>query len=151
MKSVMIEELDRKILNALNKNARMSFRRIAKELGISPTTLYDKVKKLEKSGVLKGYIPLIDAESVGYNLMAIIGLRVKQEKDIDVQDAISNLPQVGAVYEVTGEWDLILVCYFKGREDLTNFLKKELPLSNIERAITHLVLNVVKEEKRIPV
>jgi len=151
MKSVMIEELDRKILNALNKNARMSFRRIAKELGISPTTLYDKVKKLEKSGVLKGYIPLIDAESVGYNLMAIIGLRVKQEKDIDVQDEISNLPQVGAVYEVTGEWDLILVCYFKGREDLTNFLKKELPLSNIERAITHLVLNVVKEEKRIPV
>jgi DNA-binding Lrp family transcriptional regulator len=151
MKSVMIEELDRKILNALNKNARMSFRRIAKELGISPTTLYDKVRKLEKSGVLKGYIPLIDAESVGYNLMAIIGLRVKQEKDIDVQDAISNLPQVGAVYEVTGEWDLILVCYFKGREDLTNFLKKELPLSNIERAITHLVLNVVKEEKRIPV
>ncbi len=151
MKSVMIEELDRKILNALNKNARMSFRLIAKELRISPTTLYNKVEKLERSGVLKGYIPLIDAESVGYNLMAIIGLRVKQEKDIDVQDAISNLPQVGAVYEVTGEWDLILVCYFKGREDLTNFLKKELPLWNIERAITHLVLNVVKEEKRIPV
>jgi len=151
MKSVMIEELDRKILNALNRDARMSFRRIAKELGISPTTLYTKVKKLEKSGVIKGYIPLIDTESVGYNLMAIISLRVKQEKDIDVQDVISKFPQVGAVYEVTGEWDLILICYFRGREDLTNFLKKELPLSNIERAITHLVLNVVKEEKRIPV
>ena len=151
MKSVMIEELDKKILNALNRDARMSFRGIAKELGISPTTLYTKVKKLEKSGVIKGYIPLIDTESVGYNLMAIISLRVKQEKDIDVQDVISKFPQVGAVYEVTGEWDLILICYFRGREDLTNFLKKELPLSNIERAITHLVLNVVKEEKRIPV
>jgi DNA-binding Lrp family transcriptional regulator len=146
-----IEELDRKILKVLNRDARMSFRRIAKELRISPTTLYNKVKKLERSGVLKGYIPLINKESLGYDLMAIISLRVRQEKDIEVQKAIAKFPQVGAVYEVTGDWDLILVCYFKGRDDLTNFLKKELPLSNIERAITHLVLNVVKEEKRIPV
>lgn len=146
-----IEELDRKILNVLNKDARMSFRRIAKELRISPTTLYNKVKKLEKSGVLEGYIPLINTESVGYDLTAIISLRVKQEKDMEVQKAIAKFPQVGAIYEVTGDWDLILVCYFKGRDDLTNFLKKELPLSNIERTITHLVLNVVKEEKRIPV
>jgi DNA-binding Lrp family transcriptional regulator len=146
-----IEELDRKILSVLNRDARMSFRRIAKELRISPTTLYNKVKKLERSGVLKGYIPLINKESLGYDLMAIISLRVRQEKDIEVQKAIAKFPQVGAVYEVTGDWDLILVCYFKGRDDLTNFLKKELPLSNIERAITHLVLNVVKEEKRIPV
>jgi DNA-binding Lrp family transcriptional regulator len=151
MKSVKIEELDRKILDALNKDARMSFRRMAKELGISPTTLYNKVNKLKKSGVLKGYIPLIDAKSVGYDLMAIISLRVKQEKDTEVQNAVTKFPQVGAVYEVTGDWDLILVCYFKGREDLTDFLKKELPLSNIERAMTHLVLNVIKEEKRIPV
>ena len=151
MKSMKIEELDRKILSVLNRNARMSFRRIAKELRISPTTLYTKVKKLERSGVLKGYIPLINKESVGYDLMAIISLRVKQEKDIEVQKAVAKFPQVGAVYEVTGDWDLILVCYFKGRDDLTNFLKKELPLTNIERANTHLVLNVIKEEKRIPV
>ncbi len=65
MKSMKIEEIDRKILNVLNRDARMSFRRIAKELKISPTTLYNKVKKLEKSGVLKGYIPIIDKESVG--------------------------------------------------------------------------------------
>ncbi len=146
-----IEELDRKILKVLNRDARMSFRLIAKELRISPTTLYNKVKKLESSGVLKGYIPLIDKESVGYDLMAIISLRVRQEKDIEVQKVIAKLPQVGAVYEVTGDWDLILVCYFKGRDDLANFLKKELPLSGIERAMTHLVLNVVKEEKRVPV
>ena len=151
MRSMMIDELDKNILKALNKNARMSFRQVAKKLEISPATLHNKVKKLENSGVLKGYIPLIDTESVGYNLMAIIGLRVIQDKDIEVQKVISKLPQVGAIYEITGDWDLILICYFRGRKDLTYFLKKELPLSNIERAITHLVLNVVKEEKRIPV
>jgi DNA-binding Lrp family transcriptional regulator len=146
-----IEELDRKILKVLNRDARMSFRLIAKELRISPTTLYNKVRKLERSGVLKGYIPLINKEALGYDLMAIISLRVRQEKDSEVQKAIAKLPQVGAVYEVTGDWDLILVCYFKGRDDLAKFLKKELPLSGIERAMTHLVLNVVKEEKRVPV
>jgi DNA-binding Lrp family transcriptional regulator len=145
----MLDELDKKIIKALNKNARMSFRQVAKKLKISPTTLHNKVRKLENSGILKGYIPLIDTESVGYNLTAIIGLRVIQDKDIEVQEVISKLPQVGAIYEITGEWDLILICYFKGRNDLTYFLKKSLPLQNIERAITHLVLNVVKDEKRI--
>jgi DNA-binding Lrp family transcriptional regulator len=58
--------------------------------------------KLEKSGVLKGYIPLIDKERVGYGLTAINALRVKQEKDLDIQKAISQFPQVGAVYEITG-------------------------------------------------
>ena len=122
----MIDELEKKILRELNKDARMSFRQVAKKLRISPTTLHNKVKKLEHSGVLKGYIPLINTESVGYSLIAIIALRVKQEKDPEVQKAISKFPQVGAIYEITGDWDLILVCYFQGRKDLTNFLKKDL-------------------------
>jgi len=147
----MIDELEKKILNTLNKNARMSFRLAANKLRVSPTTLYNKIRKLEQSGVIKGYIPLIDAESVGYRLMAIIGLRVNQEKDIEVQRAISKFPQVEAVYEITGDWDLFLICHFKDRNDLTKFIKKELPLANIERAITHIVLNVVKEEKRITI
>lgn len=148
MRSMMIDELDKKILKELNKNARMSFRKVARELKISPGTFHNKIKKLENSGVLKGYIPLIDTESVGFNLIAVIALRVNQEKDNEVQDEISKLPQIGAIYEVTGDWDLILICYFKGRKDLTDFIKKKLPLKNIERAITHLVLNVVKEERR---
>ncbi len=147
----MIDELDKKILKALNNNARMSFYKAAKKLRISPSTLHNRVKRLENSGVLKGYIPLIETESLGYNTMAIIGLRVKQEKDIEIQETLSKFPQVGAIYEITGDWDLMLICSFKGQKDLTNFIKKELPLPDIERAITHLVLNVVKEEKRSPV
>ena len=147
----MIDELDKKILKVLNKNARASFRQIAVKLRISPTTLHNKVKKLEDSGVIKGYIPLLDKKLIGYHLMAIIGLRVKQEMDVKVQGIISKFPQVEAVYEITGEWDLILICHFKGPQDLTHFLKKELPLANIERAITHLVLKVINEEKRIPI
>jgi len=147
----MIDELDKKILNTLNKNARMSFRHAASEVGISPTTFYNKVKKLERSGVLKGYIPIIDSKSIGYDLIAIIALRVKQENQLEVQKVISQFPQVGAIYEITGEWDLLLICYFKGRKDLTQFLKQKLPLPYVHRVITHIVLNVVKEDKRTAV
>ena len=151
MKHLKLEELDRKILGMLNKDARMSFTRIAKKIKISPTTLNSKVRELEESGVLKGYIPLIDREFAGYKLLAVINLRVQHGQYIEVQEVITRFPEVQAVYEVAGEWDLILVCYFKGRDELTNFLKNALPLSNIERTLTHLVLNVVKEEKRIHV
>ncbi len=135
----------------LNRDARMSFNLIAKNLKISATTLYSKVRELEESGILKGYIPLIDREFVGYKLMAVINLRVKHEQYIEVHKLIVRFPEVQAVYEVAGEWDLILVCYFKGHDELSNFLKNALPLSNIERTLTHLVLNVFKEEKRIHV
>ncbi len=151
MKNLKLEELDRKILGMLNSDARMSFNLIAKNLKISATTLYSKVRELEESGVLKGYIPLIDREFAGYKLMAVINLRVKHDQSIEVQKVIARFPEVQAVYEVAGEWDLILVCYFKGHDELSNFLKNALPLSNIERTLTHLVLNVVKEEKRIHV
>ncbi len=147
----MLDELEKEILKALNENARQSFRQLAKKLNISPTTLHHRVKRLESLKVLKGYIPLIEREAVGFNLMAIIGLRVHQEKDSVVQKEISRFPQVAAIYEVTGDWDLVLVCNFKGPKDLTYFLKKKLPLANISRVITHIVLKIVKEEKRIPI
>jgi len=151
MKDLKLEELDRKILGMLNRDARMSFRRIAKKLKISATTLYSKVRELEGSGVIKGYIPLIAKEFVGYKLMVVICLCVKNEKYIEVQKVMARFPEVQDVYEVSGEWDLIIVCNFKGRDELLCFLKNALPLSNIERTITHLVLNVVKEERRIHV
>lgn len=147
----MISELDRKILKALNENARKSFRKVAKEAGTSTTAIYNNVKKLEKRGLLKGYIPLIDAELLGYNLIALIALRINQGKLLEVQNEISKFPQVTAIYDITGDWDSILVSYFKDRKDLDGFLKNQLSLPYVQRVITHIVLNVVKDDRRTPV
>ena len=59
--------------------------------------------------------------------------------------------RVLAVYDITGEWDSIVIGYFKDRKDLNNFIKNLLLLKNIDRSVTHIVLNTVKEEKIIPV
>jgi DNA-binding Lrp family transcriptional regulator len=147
----MIDELERKIVRAMNRNARMSFREIAREVGSSATSVTHAVKRLEGSGALKGYAPIIDPAYFGFHLVAIIATRISQGKLIETQQKISQDPHVTAVYDVTGEWDSFIVGYFLDREDLNGFIKKLLSLKHVDRTVTHLVLNIVKDEKRLPV
>lgn len=148
---MMNDDLDKKIIRALNRNARKSFREIAREVKTSVTGVIHRVKKHEKSGVIKGYIPILDPEYFGFNLIAIIALRISQGKLLETQKEIAKDPRAVAVYDITGEWDSLVVGYFKGREDLNMFIKNVLSMKYIDRTVTHIVLNVVKEEKRIPV
>lgn len=145
-----MDEIDRRILQVLNKNARQSFREVAKEVGLSVTAVIHKIKKLEAAGAIKGYIPVLDPESFGYNLMAVIALRISKGKLLETQRLIAEEPQVMAVYDITGEWDSLVIGHFRTRDDLNNFIKKVLSLRYVDRTVTHLVLNVVKDEKRLP-
>jgi DNA-binding Lrp family transcriptional regulator len=147
----MIDELERKIVRAMNQNARKSFREIAKEVGTSATAVINKVKRLENAGVIKGYIPIVSGEHFGLNLVAIIALRISNGKLLETQKKISEDLRVTAVYDITGEWDSLVVGAFKGRDDLNDFIKGVLSLPFVDRTVTHIVLNVVKEEKRVPV
>lgn len=145
-----MDNIDRRILQVLNKNARRSFREVAKEVGLSVTAVIHKVKKLEEAGAIKGYIPVLDPESLGYNLMAVIALRISKGKLLETQRLIAEESQVVAVYDITGEWDSLVIGHFRTREDLNNFIKRVLSLPYVDRTVTHLVLNVVKDEKRLP-
>jgi DNA-binding Lrp family transcriptional regulator len=147
----MIDELERKIVRAMNQNARKSFREIAKEVGTSATAVINKVKRLENAGVIKGYIPIVSGEHFGLNLVAIIALRISKGKLLETQKKIYEDLRVTAVYDITGEWDSLVVGAFKGRDDLNDFIKGVLSLPFVDRTVTHIVLNVVKEEKRVPV
>ncbi len=145
----MIEELSRKIIWALNLNARKSFREIAKEVGTSATAVINTVRKLEAEGAIKGYIPVVDPEYFGIRLIAIVAVRISQGKLLETQKKISQDPRVTAVYDVTGDWDSFIIGYFKDREDLNRFIKKLLGFPCVDRTVTHIVLNVVKEERRV--
>jgi DNA-binding Lrp family transcriptional regulator len=145
----VIDDLDRKIIRALNQNARKSFRDVAKEVGTSVTAVINRVKKLEESGFILGYIPLVDPEYFGLNLIAIIALRISKGKLLETQEQIAKNSRAVAVYDITGEWDSLIVGYFKDRQDLNDFIKDLLSLENVDRTVTNIVLNVVKEERRI--
>jgi DNA-binding Lrp family transcriptional regulator len=144
----MINALEKKILKSLNEDARKSFRDVAKEIGTSTTTIYNNVKKMEKSGVLEGYVPAVNEELLGYNHTAVIMLRIAQGKTQAVYDIVVKYREVREIYDVTGEWDTVLVCFFKTRQDLDVFLKDRLTIPHVQRVMTYMVLNVIKDEKR---
>jgi DNA-binding Lrp family transcriptional regulator len=145
----MIDELDRKIVRALNGNARKSFREIAKEVGTSAPSVIHAVKKLEAAGAIKGYVPVVDPEYFGIGLGAIIAVRISKGKLLETQKVIARDPHVAAVYDVTGDWDSFIVGRFSSREDLNGFIKGLLAIPHVDRTVTHIVLNVVKEEPRL--
>jgi len=147
----MADDIDRKVIRILNKNARRSFREIAREIGVSVTSIIHRVKKFEGSGVIKGYIPVVDMDYFGIKMIAIIALRISQGKLLETQKNIAKDSRVAAVYDITGEWDSIVIGYFRDRADLNDFIKNLLASKYVDRSVTHIVLNVVKEERRIRV
>ena len=145
----MIDDLGKKIIRVLNQNARRSFREIAKEVGTSVTAVIHKIKKFEESGVIKGYIPIVDPEYFDLKLIAIIALRISRGKLLETQKKIAEDPRVVAIYDITGEWDSMIIGYFKDQQDLNSFIKNLLSQENVDRSVTHIVLNMIKEERRI--
>jgi DNA-binding Lrp family transcriptional regulator len=147
----MVAELDRKIVRSMNISARKSFREIAKETETSVTAVINAVKKLESVGAIKGYIPVLNPESFGYSLTAVIALRISQGKLLETQKKIAADPRVAAVYDVTGEWGSFIIALFHGRDDLNAFLKKLNTMPFVDRTVTHIVLNTIKDERRVRV
>jgi DNA-binding Lrp family transcriptional regulator len=147
--TVDLDELDIEIIRSLNDNARKSFRDIAKELQVSLTTISNRVKALEKSGVIQGYMPIVDATKLGYDIMAVIGIKVIHGKIVDTEKDLAKTPGVFAVFDSTGEWDAIVMGRFKSRTELNMFVKKVLDHENVDRTYTQVVLNITKDEKRV--
>jgi len=147
--TVELDELDIDILRSLNDNARKSFRDIAKELHVSLTTVSNRVKAMERAGVIQGYMPVVDATKLGYDIMVVIGIKVIHGKIVETERDLAKDPAVFAVFDSTGEWDAIIMARFKTRVDLNVFVKKVLDHENVDRTYTQVVLNITKDEKRV--
>jgi Lrp/AsnC family transcriptional regulator for asnA, asnC and gidA len=147
----MIDAMDRKLVRSLNANARKSFREIAKELGASTTAVIRGVKKLETSGAVRGYIPVVDPAAFGYDLTVVVLMTINQGKLLETQRKIAQDHHVTCVLDITGEWDSLVVAHFQGRQDLNDFLKRINGMANVSRTMTNIVLNTIKNEARVHV
>ena len=145
-----MDETDRDILRCLYEDARMPLRQIAEKLGISVSTVSVRIKSLEEEGVIKSYIPVLDPAKLGYDLLTIIGVRISEGRLVEVEQKLAKDERILQVYDVTGEWDSLMIARFRSREELNLFVKDLLTQPHIERTNTLLVLNVVKDEKRLP-
>lgn len=144
-----LDKTDSKVLKNLLVDARQSSRQLALKLGMSTVTILSRIKKLEKQKIIKGYTALVDHEKLGYDLTAIIEIIAKKDKIVEVENFLSNIENVCAVYDVTGSTDTVLIAKFKGRNELSKFVKNISAKPNIDNTITHVVLNTVKEDFRL--
>ncbi len=144
----MVDELDTRILQQLAKNARQSYREIARKIHVSTGTVLTRIKRLEETGIIRGYTAMLDTERLGYQLTALTEIVVSKGKLLEMEREIARLSPVCAVYDITGTTDAIVIGKFRNREELSNFTKSLLAMPFVERTNTHLVLTTVKEDFR---
>ena len=145
-----IDETDKRIISEYLKDARVSYREVAKRLQLAVGTVLTRTKKLENDGIIESYSAILNHDKLGYDIIAVSEITVSKGKLTEVENAIAKLSPTCAVYDVTGENDVIIVSKFRSREEMSNFTKKLLSMSNVERTNSKLVLNTVKEDFRLP-
>ena len=144
-----IDETDKRIISEYLKDARISYREVAKRLQLAVGTVLTRTKKLENDGTIESYSAILNHDKLGYDIIAISEITVSKGKLTEVENAIAKLSPTCAVYDVTGENDVIIISKFRSREEMSNFTKKLLSMSNVERTNSKLVLNTVKEDFRL--
>jgi len=143
---MQLEETDKKILNIIVENSRLSLRQIAKKADVSVATVMHHLKKLEQEKVIKNYTAKLDYEKSGYDVEVMIEIRISKGKLFEVERKIANNPNVFAVYDITGAFDSLVLARFPTRRQMDNFLKRLQTYDFVERTETKLILNTIKDE-----
>lgn len=144
-----MDEKDEKILKNLLVDGRLSSRNLAFKLGISTVTIISRLKKLEKENIILGYSARLNHELLGYEITAVIEVSTREGKMMEVGEQIAKNDNVTAVYDLTGQADTLIIAKFKTRRSLSDFIKKISKIPNIEKTVTHVVLNTIKEDNRL--
>ena len=140
-----IDDLDKSILRILQVDGTASYESISSKVGTSVGTVYNRIKRLKEDGIILRIIPEINTRELGYDIVALIDVRVEGGHVIEVQQEFSRHPNVCSVYDVTGEYDTMFVTKFRNTEDLNLFVKTLGGHKNVHRTNTKLALNVIKE------
>ena len=144
-----MDDVDKRILRVLEADARTSLRKIAEEVGVALGTVSNRVRRLEKLGVIRGYTVLLDPDKAGWGLSVVIGLRIEKGRLIEIQEKIAKDNRVYGAYDVTGEFDSMIIARGQDRRDLDDLSKNVLSIDGVESSVTHLVLNTVKESSTV--
>ena len=139
------ENLDTDLINELLGDGRASLRSLAETLDVSVTTVSNHLQDLEETGVIRGYSPTVDYDTLGYDVTAIMQLTVDGSVLSDVTESLREHHQILSVYEVTGGFDVIAIGKFRDTEDMNDQIKSLLNDSGINESNTSVVLNTVSE------
>ena len=142
------ENLDERLINELLQDGRASLRSLAEDLDVSVTTVSNHLSDLEDRDIIRGYTPIVDYGELGYDVTAIIQLKVEGDALPDITDRLQDHRQMVSVYEVTGEFDVIAVAKFEDTDDMNDEIKTVLTEPDINESNTSVVLNAPVENRQ---
>ncbi|WP_400210330.1 Lrp/AsnC family transcriptional regulator [Methanomethylophilus alvi] len=138
------DELDKRIIEMMCNSSQGSYRQLAKQMGVHPTTLIQRVKTLEAKGVIKGYRAKVDYVAMGYDYNGLV--QVYTDNIESVEKELVNIPEVAAVYDVTGEADVVVYLCCLDRDEFSAAVKRINNLPGVVKTNTSVILNIVKPE-----
>lgn len=124
-----LDTIDQQIITLLQSNGKMNNKEVAGKIGLSVTPTFERIKRLERIGVIQGYTALINPKAIGKDLKVLcqVSLKSHQKEGIDVfESAIRELPEVSHAYHVAGATDYMLIIEVANMEVYQDFLKNQL-------------------------
>jgi DNA-binding Lrp family transcriptional regulator len=149
-----LDDLDRRLLAALQTDARRSSAELARQLKLSGPGLQKRLRKLEERGVIRGYATVVDREAVGLDLLCFIHIMLAHHRPDAIRrfpDRIMKMPEVLECHFLTGEFDYLLKVVVADHEELEKFLFERLmKVSGVDRTRTSIVVKEVKATTSLP-
>ena len=154
-----LDAIDRRILRALQADGRMIYDALAAQVSLSPSAALRRVKRLEESGVIKGYVALVSPERVGLGLTAYLNVRLEKHSEMHKRNpmdlfraAVQTWPEVVECAALTGEMDYLLRVVVQDMAHYSRFIMDTLPKHpSVEDCKTSFVLDRVKNTTAMPV
>ena len=147
-KNIKLDELDELILDELKENCKQTWRELAKKMRVSPVTIMNRVKAMEKNGVINGYSARVDYNKMGFELLGLVGITSPGEAYDKIINELVELPEIDAVYATTGDYDVIAVFRAKTRDE---FYKTVQKLYRMQDVRTKTYFAVALKESYFPI
>lgn len=149
----MIDEIDGSILAILQYNARTSQAELAKAVGLAPSAILERLRKLEAKGIIKDYVALIDPRVVDRGLLAFVAVRTAEHgPEMPSAIELGRIPEVLEVHHVAGDDCYLLKVRARDAEHLGQLLRQQIASTpSVISTRTTIVLETVKEDPRIPI
>ena len=146
----MINDIDKEILNIIQQDARISNAEIARQVGLAPSAVLERVKKLEERKIIRGYATELDAAQLDFGLTAFVAVRTNQCGG-ETDKFLSEIPEVLEIHDVAGEDSYWLKVRVKNTEELAILLRERLKnVPNVISTKTTIVLQTIKETTALP-
>ncbi len=141
-----LDARDRAILLVLQRESRLSYAEIGSRVGLSPAAVHDRVKKLERRGVIKAYKIQVDPEALGLKLTAFVSIRLDNNSTVrEIQPNLEQLHQIEEMHSIAGETDILLKVRTTDTKTLETLIYRIKCVPGVARITSTIVLSTALE------